>query len=196
MIKSISATNLKGLTFNHEIGAKTLIIGPNGSGKTAMNIAEQLVINGYVAADKPYKNNSDILANFGSENILRVGISNGKGILIARQWNRSEKGQVSQNYLINGRKATKDKYVAELVAMGSPKIFDVSEFMQLSDQKKIDLIFELFPPAGDIGKISDEIENLSEKLNLKRSKLRDKESFVAKPNWNFLPAPLLRYRKK
>ena len=175
-IKSISAKNLKGQSFNRDIGQHTLIIGPNGSGKTSMNLALQLAVNGYVAGEKPVKTNPEILSNFGSTDILAVGISNGQ--MVNRQWTL-RKGSVKQDYIVGGRKKSKDKYTAALVGMGSPKIFDVSAFMQLSDQKKIDLIFDLFPPAGDVNKLTEDIESLSEDLNTKRRKLRDKENFVA-----------------
>jgi len=175
MIGSIRAQNIKGMSFEYQLGQKTFIAGPNGAGKTSILIALQLAINGEVPGTG--KRNQDILHNFGSHDQLSAGISN--GTRLDRHWKRSKGDSVSQVYMVDTRKVGKDRFITDLAKSGSPKLFDVTAFIKLSDQKKIDMIFDLFPPAGDIGKLTIEIEGLNEKLKLKQKKIRDKENFIS-----------------
>ncbi len=48
LIKSISGANIKGRTFNHDLGALNLITGPNKRGKSAIADACRLVLLGYL----------------------------------------------------------------------------------------------------------------------------------------------------
>lgn len=175
MITNIHAKNLKGLEFSQDLKEKNIIVGPNGSGKTAISIAAMLTIYGQVPG---VKTNPDIMAAFGSGK-LTVG-AKVNGTLLDRQWSESSKGSISQTYLIGRKKATKDDFITALAEAGNPKIFNLPEFMALSDQKKIEYIFTLFPPADDIGKLDDEISELKEKLNSKRKRLNDGENFIKK----------------
>ena len=176
MIKNINAKGLKGLEFSHDLGQKTIIIGPNGSGKTSIATAGILAVNGYYPGTG--KTNPDILAAFGKDK-LNVGIKI-NGTALNRQWSKSSKGSVNQTYLVDTRKSGKDAFISALAEAGNPKIFDLSLFMDLSDQKKIDYLFNLFPPAGDVSELDDQITDLSEKLNQKRADIRVSENFVSK----------------
>ena len=176
MIKNVNAKGFKGLDFSQDLYPKTIICGPNGAGKSARSLAMTLAICGYIPGTG--KTNPDILAAFGKAK-LNVGI-NINGTTLNRQWSKSPKGTVNQTFLVDRKKSGKDAFISALAEAGSPKIFDLSLFMDLSDQKKIDYLFNLFPPAGDVSELDDKITDISEKLNQKRRDIRDAENFVAK----------------
>lgn len=176
MIKSIVARNLKGMTFSRDIGQRTLVIGPNGSGKTAVRIAACLAVNGHLPG---IKTNPDIHSAFASMDALAVGVAL-DGTTVHRQWKRSPKGNVSQTFMVDRRKSTKEQYVEAIMLNGNPKIFDVSLFMDLSAKKKAEYLFSLYPPAGDVAKIEKNIEANKSDINKKQSKLASNKDFIAK----------------
>ena len=49
--------------------------------------------------------------------------------------------------MVNRKKKARDVYIQ---ALSGIKILDLSAFMALSDQKKLDTIFDLYPPADDL----------------------------------------------
>lgn len=177
MLKTVSSKGLKGLEFNQDLYPKTLFVGPNGSGKSARAMAAILTILGYMPGTK--KINKNILDSYSSGNKLMVGVRI-NGTLLNRQWQSTKSGSVKEYFFVDTKKASRDNFVAALTAAGNPKIFDLHEFNGLSDQKKIDFIFSLFPPAGDIDQLESDIDNLKEKLNSKRAKIRESENFVSK----------------
>lgn len=75
-IKRITATNLKGKTFSHELGDATAIIGPNFSGKTAILEAIRLVLMGYIPEVGKLPKATWELSS-GAEMVVRVDFGNG-----------------------------------------------------------------------------------------------------------------------
>jgi len=154
MITKITAKHFKGFQVDQEIGPKTLFVGPNGSGKSVHSLAMQLAILGHIPGVA--KKNDQILETFGSEDFLNVGVEIGKTSFM-RQF-REHKGSVQQKYMVNFKAATARAYASALGANGDPKILDLGTVLAMSDAKMIDLLFLLFPPAGDVGKLDAEIE--------------------------------------
>jgi hypothetical protein len=167
MITSISAKNFKGLEFTTPLERLVLMIGPNGAGKSARSDALQLALLGcHPAIDKK---NSDIYETFGDGvNPVFVGCQLADKTHLLRRFAK-EKDTVSQTYMVDRRKATKEEFA---VAAAGVKIFDLHSFMSLSDQKKLDLIYNLFPPAGDLKDLNGKIEDLKEKQNQQTAKIR------------------------
>jgi DNA repair exonuclease SbcCD ATPase subunit len=69
MIDQVSAQNLKGQTFSHELKPVTLVTGGNGTGKSTRLLAIQLALCGYVPEEppkKPLKDAREIFDQFGS----------------------------------------------------------------------------------------------------------------------------------
>jgi hypothetical protein len=60
-IAKISGHKIKGQTFNHPLGARTIITGRNDSGKTARINALQLALLGYVPGDPPRRKSAAIM---------------------------------------------------------------------------------------------------------------------------------------
>jgi cell pole-organizing protein PopZ len=68
---------------------------------------------------------------------------------------------VSQDVAVNKGKIKREQIDKMLFQHGDPKIFDLPGFMDLSEQKKIDLIFTLFPPEADLSGIDEKLELLA-----------------------------------
>ena len=175
MILSINAKGFRGLEFDQSLSSKTLFVGPNGAGKSARSDAVIFLLTGSL----PGKARPDlILDTYGSGEKLTVGGKIDKK-MFHRQLCRDKKGAVSQAYLVDRKKAKREDFVKALVESGAPKVVDLSAFVGLSNQKRIDYIFELFPPSEDLGKLEDEIQILQEKINAKHQGIRDGEKLIA-----------------
>lgn len=167
MITKIIGTNFKGGNFEQPLARLNLLVGANGTGKSARIQALMLAVMGYIPGGA--KKNQEIIDTYGSAWAMNVGVEivNESGIaLLSRGFVRSEAGAVSQKYTIDGAKAKEVDFQKALAMHGDPKIIDVSAFMDLSDQKKIDAIFALYPPAGNVNDIQNKIDALKEKLSV------------------------------
>lgn len=146
MISKIFATDFKGRSFEQPLDRLAIILGPNGSGKSARSQALQLAVMGFIPGGA--KTNPEILDAFGSADRLVVGFEAG-GYRFERGFGRSGSGTVNQGFRVNGSRASKEFFAQALGQVGAPKVIDISAFLALSDQKKLDAIFDLFPPEGD-----------------------------------------------
>jgi len=177
MITQIHSKGMKGLDFSQPLSRLTLIISPNGSGKSARTEAATLAVNGHISGGP--KKNESILDAYGGNNSLAVGVEiNGK--TFSRVFKRSSSGTVSQEYRVNKAKSSKDYWIQHMAEVGLPRILDLSLFTDASDQKKIETIFHLFPPAGDVGAISEQIDSLTEEANGLQTSMKASEKALQK----------------
>ncbi len=177
MIQKITAHGFKGWSGEQDIGERTLFVGPNGAGKSARSQALQLAVNGYVIGCG--KKNEEILSSFGEGDKLVVGVQI-DGTLFERGFVRAASGSVSQGYKVNGAKVNKDYFLKALGEVGSPVILNVADFMDLSDQKKIEALFQLYPPAGDVAAIQGKIDKTKERINALAQKIKTTETAAAR----------------
>ena len=175
MITKVIGKDFKGLTFEQPLGRLNLLVGPNGSGKSARTQALILAVMGYIPGGA--KKNAEILGADGTEDTMVVGFE--ADVLFERAFVLS-KGAVSQGYKIAGGRVKEGEFQKSLGLHGNPKIVDISAFMELSDQKKIDAVFSLYPPAGDVNKIQGEIDGLKEKINTLNAKAKTSEAAAAR----------------
>ncbi|MBW1813059.1 MAG: hypothetical protein JRJ39_05115, partial [Deltaproteobacteria bacterium] len=75
---------------------------------------------------------------------------------------------------------TKEKFISDFSVAGKPTIIDLSAFIGLSDQKKIDNVFELYPPKGDVMGLHDQIEAATESLNELTTTIKQTEGVIEK----------------
>ncbi|MFA5261024.1 MAG: hypothetical protein WC450_07350 [Candidatus Omnitrophota bacterium] len=177
MITSIIAKNLKGLNFEQPVSQKTIFVGPNGAGKTARTQALTLALLGYVPGSS--KLNEDILVNYGSTDTLIVGFELA-GTIFERAWMRDDKGNgVKEKFQLNKKPCKKDAFVQKLGECGAPKIFDLSLFMDLSDQKKIDFLLSLYPVEANISELESTIETNKKNILALEDKARSTEKAAA-----------------
>lgn len=175
MITKVVGRDFKGLSFEQSLGRLNLLVGPNGSGKSARTQALILAVMGYVPGGA--KKNAEILGAYGTEDTMVVGFET--DVLFERAFVLS-KGAVSQGYKIAGGRVKEGEFYKSLALHGNPRIVDISAFMELSDQKKIDAVFSLYPPAGDVNKIQGEIDGLKEKINTLSAKAKTSEAAAAR----------------
>ena len=178
MITKVTAKGFKGCDFVQEISERTLFVGPNGAGKSARSQALQLAVNGGVIGAG--KTNDDILSTFGEGDKLVVGVEIDGKYLFERGFVRGPSGSVSQGYKAGGVKVSKDYFMKALGESGAPVVLNVADFMSLSDQKKIETLFQLYPPAGDIGAVQGKIDATKEKINALAAKVKTSEQAAAR----------------
>jgi hypothetical protein len=156
MITEIIAKEFKGLTFNQPVQPKTLFLGPMGVGKSARTQALTLALLGYVPGAS--KENAEILKTFGSADVVSVGFVL-DGATLERAWGKTSSGSVKEAFKLNGTRLTKDEYISAIGVKGLPKILDLSLFLALSDQKKIDFLLALYPGETNLAELDRLIEN-------------------------------------
>ena len=177
MISKITGKDFKGLSFEQPLGRLNIFIGPNGSGKSARTQALILAVMGYIPGGA--KKNAEILDSYGTAETMVVGFEI-EGVLLSRGFVRSSSGTVSQGYKMAVAPVKEGEFLKAMAKYGDPKIVDISAFMDLSDQKKIDAVFSLYPPAGDVNKIQGEIDSTREKINTLVAKARTSEAAAAR----------------
>jgi len=170
MLTKILTKDFKGISFEQDLGQYNLLLGPNGAGKSARTEALAIAIIGYNPKDAQ-KRPGDIFHTHASGDSWTVGIEIMRDGL-PQKFSRTFKngGTVAQVVACNGKKLTQKQVEATLVRLGEPKLFDLGAFMDLSDQKQINYLFDLFPPQEDLGAIDEKIAELT----MRDSKLRDK----------------------
>lgn len=178
MITMVTAKGFKGCDFAQALSKRTLFVGPNGAGKSARSQALQLAVNGGVIGAG--KTNDDILSTFGEGDKLVVGVEIDGKYLFERGFVRGSSGSVSQGYKAGGVKVSKDYFMKALGESGAPVVLNVADFMALSDQKKIEALFQLYPPIGDISAIQGKIDAAKEKINALAAKVKTSEQAAAR----------------
>lgn len=177
MITEITAQDFKGLTFSQKIGRRTLFLGPNGAGKTARSQALTLALLRYIPGAE--KTNEAILRNFGTKDVLVVGFKTDKGFHFEVAFGKTPKGAISQAYKVNGKKCSKEFFITSMAEAGTPKILDLATFLDLSDQKRIDYLLDLYPPAENIKGLTEMIDTQKRNYLQLEEKARASEASVS-----------------
>ncbi len=165
MITHVKTKGFKGFDINEDIPEKALFCGKNRSGKSTRSAAIALAILGYIPfATRSSKRPGDILDDFGVGESLTVAVVC-NNVEFERHFTKSKEGSVSQRLRVDKKKYSAQDFAIELFKAGAPKIIDVNEFMALSDQKKLDTIFSLFPPAGNLKDIDSKIEKAKKTIS-------------------------------
>ncbi len=158
MITHLKTRGFKGFDIDEDIPQKALFLGKNKSGKSTRAAAISLAVMGYIPfATKPSKNNADILNDYGVRDTLTVAATCGD-TEFERHFYRTDKG-VSQRLRVDKKKHSAADFAVALANAGGPRIIDINAFMGLSDQKKIDSLFDIFPPSANLKSLDSEIEN-------------------------------------
>ena len=174
-ITRIVGKGFKGNDFDQAIGQKTIFLGNNGSGKSRHMQGLTLALLGYVPNSA--KTNSEILENFGSSDLMSVGFELNK-FLFQRAWQRSG-SSVKELFQIQGKRCSKEFYLQSLGEQGIPKILDLSTFLDLSPQKKIDMLLSLYPSDTDLDGLERLIDINKRSVLLLEDKARSTEKAAA-----------------
>ena len=176
MISAITAHNFKGATFQAPLGGLTLAVGSNGAGKSSRSQALQLAVLGYVPGAG--KRNADILEAFQTSGgkDLRAGVVLDSGTKLERRFARSRSGAVSMEMYAGGIKCNAPEFAR---ALADVAVVDLSVFLGLSDARKIDELFRLFPPSGNVRDIAAKIEAQAKQVSTLERQEREALSMVS-----------------
>jgi len=165
LITHIKTKNFKGSSLDEDIGQKTIFLGENESGKSTRGAAIALTILGFIPfSSKPTKTASTILDDFGNGKELTTAVIC-DGVEFERRFRRSEKGTVSQLLRVDKKKYSKGDFEVELYKAGAPNIIDINDFVNSSEQKKIDTLFSLYPLSTDLKKLDSDIEKSKKNIS-------------------------------
>ena len=177
MLTEIKIDGVRGKTIQAPLTQRTLIVGPNGTGKTSLRIGAQLAILGYVPGES--KEAAAIMEN-AAGNSMGVEVTvNGKAI--GRRWTRSPKGTVSCEANVDGHKApakSADGMIA--VALGSkPVLVDMTTFWKASDRLRRHMLLQASMDAKEADAILDAESKARETANACRQRRERSAGVVA-----------------
>jgi len=182
MLTMIKGKYFKGIDlFEQPLSRLNLIVGPNGSGKSARAHAIALLFQGYITGIP--KTNPAIHAACaapGTEKIFIQATAENKTEFLKRYAKDPASGAVSCDTMINGRKATASVYASEVERAGGMAVMDLTAFMALSDRKKIDEIFALFPPERGLKDLESKIEQTKADLNAAQARMKENEKMASR----------------
>jgi energy-coupling factor transporter ATP-binding protein EcfA2 len=181
MITNVMAINFKGRDLDVKIGPKTIIYGPNGTGKSAIVQALELAINGHVSGGT-YRTNAAILEAFGgggNKIYVEAAVNGGKGAQLARQFVRDDKGTVSQNYMVDRRRVDAKGFAQAVGSSGAPKLVALQDFLDMSPSKMIYFLAD-FAGGNEILELAADSEALQMTINKSRGSLRENEGYVSR----------------
>lgn len=173
MITRIYARGFKGLDFDQPLALRTVIMGKVGSGKSSRALALALLVTGSLPGTGVAKSNSDILNAVGNGD-LTVGLEFDDGVTLERAYKSRKNGVVGCEFRIAGERCPKHLFEMELDRRGV-SIADAPAFLALSDAKKVDELFRLFPPAGDVRGLGAAITRAKERISELESAIKGKE---------------------
>lgn len=164
--------NFKGQTFTQPLGKLNLFTGENGSGKST--ISDALVNTRFPIArnqQQPFFN-----AYGGTDPLVSIGFKTDKQSY-EKVFKRSRKGAVSQKFTVDDSANQDPKDFENYIAI-APRIFNLQGFLSLSDQKKIDMIFSLFPHKEDVEDLATQLESKKKTLNKNSADLSEHEAVI------------------
>lgn len=105
---------------------------------------------------------------------MTVGIEIDGGKTLERTYRHKKDGSVSCDCRVDGERTAKNLFEVELDRQGIG-IADVAGFLALSDAKKVDELFRLFPPAGDVRGLNASISRAKERISQIEGDIKGKE---------------------
>lgn len=177
MITQVSSRGFKGLEFDQDLDRLNMLCGPNGSGKTARSMALILAVMGTVPGIA--KTNPEIFSTFApfDADKFNVSVKIGKRPFL-RRFVKTKSGSITQDYMVDRKKAKKDDFLSGMAEAGKPSIIDLGAFLGLSNAKKIEWLFSLYPPGEGLEDLEEKTQEAREKVNAARKTLSEKEALI------------------
>ncbi|EMG36586.1 hypothetical protein PCS_02598 [Desulfocurvibacter africanus PCS] len=178
MITRVTGKNLKGQTFEQALAKRTLLVGPNGSGKTSRTLAALLAILGYMpGANKTPAGVFETFAGQGASELFAGIEVDGK--LLERGFRRQGSGTTTKLFKIDRMTAKADEFAASL-ARADVSVVDLADFTAASDAKKIDWLFKLYSKGGNLAALDQQIEDKDALVKALDRKAREAEGTVSR----------------
>ncbi len=169
-VTSLRADNVKGMTFQEALTGRDIYVGENGVGKSARLQAFMFGIQGHLPS--PFKKGLGDTFQIASGDVMSVSIETDEMFSFSRQIRRKttnhKDGSRSYSYTSAcslfpdpGTKTNKDREQKISSVMGGFAImFDLDEFMSMSDTKKREFVFALSSPESygwTLSRVFDEL---------------------------------------
>lgn len=114
------------------------------------------------------------------DDTMTVGIEIDGGKTLERTYRHKKDGSVSCDCRVDGERTAKNLFEVELDRQGIG-IADVAGFLALSDAKKVDELFRLFPPAGDVRGLNASISRAKERISQIEGEHQGQGTVLPKP---------------
>lgn len=169
-VTSLRADNVKGMSFQETLSGRDIYVGENGVGKSARLQAFMFGIQGYLPS--PFKKGLGDTFQIASGDVMSVSIETDEVFSFSRQIRRKttnhKDGSKSYSYTSAcslfpdpGTKTNKEREQKISTTMGDFAVmFDLDEFMSMSDTKKREFVFGLSSPESygwTLGRVFDEL---------------------------------------
>jgi len=177
MIDKVVVVGFKGLELSIDLKRLNLAIGPMGCGKTSISDTIELVTNGRIPGAG--KTNQAIMDAFASDDKMFLGASVNNQFF-ERRFIRAKSGKVTQKFRAGNTLVTKEDFTTAFAVAGRPVLFNLNQFISLSDEKKINEVFKLYPPRGDVFSIHEKIDEATESINTIRALITTTEGLIEK----------------
>lgn len=178
MITNIKTKGLHGPDISQPCSKKMMFYGPNRSNKTTRTNIIHLCLNGFISsAHRVCKKPVDILNQYAKGDFLTSAIEINE-TEFEFHISRDSKGKTSRRFRIDKKKYSEKEYMTELALSGNPKIIDLESFIQMSDAKKIDQLFKLYPAKVDIKKLNSDIEKKNAKISRYKADIETKKAVI------------------
>lgn len=140
MLSKIHLRNVKGITGSFDLAPNTLIVGPSGTGKSAILTGVKIALTGYTELGK--KAGATMALASGAE--MEVSVESETGDIISRLFVAKADGTVTQTIKINGLvvKATDVATKMPKSLMLPIESIHTHEFTGLSDDKQAEFVFK------------------------------------------------------
>lgn len=153
MIKKVKFEHFKGQTEEVELTGRDLFIGENGTGKTTIQQAIALAIQGHLPGG--FKTAEDVF-QYATGQSMSVGICTEAGFEVKRTWTQTQTvdrktgatgAKISQTIMVwpsNGETTNTEKEQRIAAEIGSiPLMFDFGELDGMTDGKRRDFIYQI-----------------------------------------------------
>ncbi|OEU68476.1 MAG: hypothetical protein BBJ57_07300 [Desulfobacterales bacterium PC51MH44] len=177
MIKKVVAVGFKGLEFSYDLGRLNLVVGPMGCGKTSISDTIELTTSGRIPGAG--KTNQAIMDAFASDDKMCLGVGV-NGEFFERRFIRGKSGKVTQKFRAGNTFVSKEDFITAFAVAGCPLLFNPTQFMGLSDEKKTSEVFRLYPPKGDVFALHEKIDQTTEGINALSSEITKTEGIISK----------------
>uniref|UniRef100_A0A6M3M2W4 Putative RecF/RecN/SMC domain contining protein n=3 Tax=viral metagenome TaxID=1070528 RepID=A0A6M3M2W4_9ZZZZ len=175
-ISKIEMNGFNGINCPHNLGQHTLFLGKRGSGKSSVYKALKFCLSPISSANLP----KEFLTHYDTSSQTEkfsVTLTTDDGQVITRELSRSAKNEVKQKFL-NGDKALTRNGEANFLQDLGITLPDIDNFLEMSDQKKIEHLFKIFPCEVDVEKLTDQIDRSKEQENELQRKILGKREAI------------------
>ena len=176
LIFKIQLNGFNAQTITHDLAQHTVFLGSRGSGKSSVYKALKFCLSPIPSTNLP-KEFSAHYAEASQTEKFSVTLTTDDGQTFTRELIRNAKNEVKQRFLSNDKALSKIQEANFLQDLGIT-LPDIDNFLEMSDQKKIEHLFKIFPCEVDVEKLTDQIDRSKEQENELQRKILGKREAI------------------